>query len=296
MHAFEFLEPESLEQASALVAEHGESGRLVAGGTALLLMMRQRLIRPQTLISLGRVGRLKYIDVKGDGSVRIGALTTHAEIETHAGLREKHRVIADMARYVADRQIRNVGTIGGNLCHGDPASDPPACLLALGARVRAVRGSQERVIPLDAFFTDYYENALAAGEIVTEIEIPPMAANVVTRYRRFTVTPAERRPLVGLGVAAALGRDGTCEDVRIAVGAVTAVPLRLADAERTLRGQRVTAGLIAEAAERGVAGLRVQSDFRASADYRKHVTRVLVRQTLGEVLQPASNAHGKGRS
>jgi carbon-monoxide dehydrogenase medium subunit len=295
MHAFEFLEPETLEQASAMLAEHGDSGRVIAGGTALLLLMRQRLVRPQVLISMARLQPLKYIDVKADGSVRIGALTTHAEIETHAGLRARHPMIADMAKCVADRQIRNVGTIGGNLCHGDPASDPPACLLALDARVRAVHGGKERIIPLEAFFTDYYENVLTAGEIVTEIEVPPGPANAIGRYRRFTVTPAERRPLVGLGVTGVFGRDGICEDVRIAVGAVTPVPRRLREAEQVLRGERVTGALLEEAAERGIAALPVHDDFRVSGEYRKRVTKILLRETLDEMLQRALQG-GKGRS
>jgi carbon-monoxide dehydrogenase medium subunit len=295
MHKFEFLEPETIEQASAMLAEHGESARLVAGGTALVLLMRQRLIRPPTLISLGRLGRLRYIDVKGDGSVRIGALTTHADIEHHPALRERHPTISGMARCVADRQIRNMATIGGNLCHADPASDPPACLLSLDARVRAVRDGRERVIPLDAFFIDYYENSLEPGEMLTEVEIPPLAPTAVTRYRRFTVTPAERRPLVSLGAAGVFGRDGTCEDIRLAVGAVTAIPQRLVEAERVLRGRRATPALIAEAAERGVAGLATQSDFRASADYRRRVTGTLVRDTLADMVQDAGRGGKSAR-
>src|SRR5262245_42835884 len=199
MRDFAFLEPRSVQEASRMLADQGEGARLFAGGTALVLLMRQRLVAPSHVVSLGAVRGLDGIRHDGRDGLTIGALTPIADIAEHPAVVAHYPMLAHMARRVANPQIRNVATIGGNLCHADPASDPPACLLALGARVRAVRGRDERTIELDAFFTGYYEHTLAPDEVLTEILVPPMPADGAAAYTRFLRTPAEHRPLVGVG-------------------------------------------------------------------------------------------------
>jgi carbon-monoxide dehydrogenase medium subunit len=285
---FEFLEPRSVSEASRMLSDHGETARLLAGGTALLLLMRQRIVSPSHLVSLDGVPGLSHIEVDDRNGARIGALARHSDIEAHPGLRAKYPVIAEMARRVANPQIRNMATIGGNLCHGDPASDPPACFLALGGEVKAVRGSQERVIRLEEFFTDYYETALAPDEILTEIRIPPLPKGSVGVYARFMTTAAEHRPLVGVGLLLTLDGRDVCRDIRIALGAVTPIPARLGKVEAFLRGKRLVPDAIAQAGEIAATEIRPQSDFRASAEYRKEVTRVMVRRAVERALTQAS--------
>jgi carbon-monoxide dehydrogenase medium subunit len=183
-----------------------------------------------------------------------------------------------------------MATIGGNLCYGDPASDPPACFLALNGEVKAVRGTQERVIPLDDFFTDYYENTLAPDEILTEVRIPPLPKNSVGVYTRFTTTAAEHRPLVGVGLLLTLkGRDA-CGDIRLALGAVTPIPVRLRKVEAFLRGKHLGAEALVQAGEIAATEIQPVSDFRGSAEYRKEVVKVMVRRTIQRALAQASSA------
>ena len=284
MRNFEFLEPSSVSEASSMLAANGEGAKAFAGGVALLLMMRQRIFSPSHVVWLGGIPGLDAIEMERGGGLRIGALATHHAVATHPGVRSRFPMIAGMASGLANPQVRNMGTLGGNLCHGDPASDPPACLLALGASLRAVRGSQERVIPLDDFFTDYYANALAADEIVSEVIVPPLPAGALTSYVRFSMTAAEHRPLVTAGAMLALDGARKCREARLALGAVAAVPRRLKAAEEFLRGKEPTAEVLARAAELGVADGEPLVDFRASAQYRREVAQVTLRRCLERAL------------
>lgn len=262
-----------------MLSERRDDGRLLAGGTALTLIMHHRLFRPGALIDLGGVPGLDGVAIDARQGLRLGAMVRHRTLATHAGIGEHYPIIREMARRIADPQIRNVGTIGGNLCHADPASDPPACLLALRAEVVAVRGADERVIPIDDFFTGPYETALEPDELLTEIRIPPPAAGTVSAYLRFATSSAEHRPMIGVAVVLTLA-DGVCADARIALGAVTPVPRRLEAAEQCLRGQAPARAALAEAARIAVRTLEPQSDFRGSAEYKRQVAEVIVRRTL----------------
>lgn len=290
MRDFEFLEPRTVSDASRMLSEHGDTARLLAGGTALLLLMRQRMVSPSRLVYLDGVPGLNYIEVDDRNGVRIGALTRHSVIESHPGIRTKYPAIAEMARRLANPQIRNMGTIGGNLCYGDPASDPPACFLALNGEIKAIRGMQERVIRLDDFFTDYYENALAPDEILTEVQIPPLPKNSVGVYTRFTTTPVEPRPLVCVGLLLTLDGRDTCKDIRIVLGAATPIPMRLRQVEAFLRGKRLGADALAQAGEIATTEIQPASDFRGSAEYRKEVVKVMVRRTIERALTQTATA------
>jgi carbon-monoxide dehydrogenase medium subunit len=279
MRAFEFLEPRSVREASAMLLHHGEEARALAGGTSLVLLLRQRLAEPTHLVHLGNLGELRGIRIDDEGELRIGALATHGEVAAHAAIRERFPVIAEMAAKVANPQIRNVATLGGNLCYGDPASDPPTCLVALGARVRVRREVDEREIALESFFRGYYENALDVGDVLLEVIVPPLPREGIALYSRFITTPAEGRPLTVAALRAIGGRDGWTE-VRLALGAVVPAPARAVEAERFLAGRKLTPEALAEAAELAVNDLAPLDDFRASGAYRREVTRVNVRRLL----------------
>jgi carbon-monoxide dehydrogenase medium subunit len=262
-----------------MLLQHGEGARALAGGTSLVLLLRQRLAEPTHLVHLGNLSELRGIRVDDEGQLRIGALATHGEIAAHAAVRERFPVIAEMAAQVANPQIRNLATLGGNLCYGDPASDPPTCLVALGARVRVRRDGDVREIALERFFMGFYENALDAGDVLVEVIVPPLPAQGAALYSRFITTPAEGRPLT----AAALRAVGGCEawtEVRLALGAVVPAPARAVEAEQFLAGRKLTPDVLAEAAEIAVDSLKLVDDFRASGAYRREVTRVTVRRLL----------------
>lgn len=280
MRDFEFLEPRTVAEASAMLATHGEDARVMAGGTALVLAMRQRLLNPSHLVWLGGVPGLTGIEVDGSGTLRVGAMALHHDLQTHPAVRARFPVLASMSARVANAQIRNAATVGGNVCHGDPASDPPACLMALDARVSAVTKSAEREIRLEDFFTNYYENALRPDEVLTEVRVPPLADGAVAVYMRFTTTAAESRPLVAVGAVVRRDGQGTCRAARVVVGAVSATPTRLPTVEALITGRRLDADTLARAGELAAEAVKPLDDFRASAEYRAHVTGVVVRRAL----------------
>lgn len=284
MRDFIWVQPDSLEEACAQLAGVGEDGRAIAGGTALMLAMRQRMLAPSHVVSLGRLTALREIRVEADGSLTIGALARHADVARAAAVREGWPVLASMAERVANPQVRNQGTIGGNLCYADPATDPPGCLLALGARVHVRSARGERVLPMDDFLLDYYTTALEPGEILTAIRVPALASGSVARYARFLRTAAEHRPLVNVSVVARR-EGGVCRDPRLVIGASTAVATRAAHAEAMLDGRELTRALAAQAADAAADGLDdLLSDARGDAEYRREMVRVVVRRALADAF------------
>jgi carbon-monoxide dehydrogenase medium subunit len=237
------------------------------------------MLTPSHIVYLGGVRSLDRIEFDERNGLRIGALVRHQELADSPVVRSKYPVLAGMAAHVANPQVRNQGTLGGNLCYGDPATDPPGCLIALRARVSVVGGQGERTIELDEFFTDYYQTALQPDEVVTEIQVPPMAAGAKGAYTRFLRTPAEHRPLVSVAVVARGNRE-----VRIAIGASVPVPTRARRAEQFLEGRNVTRDVLEEAAAIAAADVEPVSDFRGSAQYRRDMIRTVVRRTAATVF------------
>jgi carbon-monoxide dehydrogenase medium subunit len=279
MRDFILLEPQSLHEAGRMLADSGEESRLFAGGTALLLAMRQRMLTPSHLISLGGVGALRGIAYDDHNGLRIGALTRHAEIADSPIIRAKYPMLADMAGQVANPQIRNQGTLGGNLCYGDPSTDPPTCLMALDATVHISGINGERTNRMTEFCVDYFQTSLAPDEIVTEIRLPPPVGAMTGAYTRFRRTAAEHRPLVGCGVV--LFRNGdACREARIAIGASVPVPARAKQAEEFLAGKTFDRDTVLEAAVIAAAYIEPISDFRGSAEYRRDMVRIVAGRTI----------------
>jgi carbon-monoxide dehydrogenase medium subunit len=286
MHDFDFLQPTTVAEASRLLAEFGDEARLMAGGTALMLALRQRMVAPGQVISLARMRPdqglhgLHYDPVRG---LRIGALTRHVDLARSLWVQRHYPSLAYMAGHMANPQVRHQGTLGGNLCYADPATDPPTCLLSLGARVVLASAHGERELPLEDFLVDYYVTALAPDELVREIRVPPPPADGAARYTRFLRTAAEHRPLVN--VALAVRRQGmTCVEARLVVGASTPVPTRQRAAEERLRGRLITPDLVAEVAASVAADLPVLSDQRGSAEHRRAMVDVVTRRTLAALF------------
>src|SRR5436190_12280330 len=213
MIGFEYRAPESLEEVWAALDEAGDDARLIAGGTALLLLMKQRLVRPALLVSLKRLGALSEIRNE-NGALRIGATASHRQVETNQHVRQHFPALAETLRRVATPRVRNQGTLGGNLAHADPNQDPPATLIALDASVRLRSSGGERSVRVDQFFTDYYETALQPGEVLTDILLPLPAAGSASAFLKFLPRTADDYATVA--AAASLRLDnGVCRDVRL---------------------------------------------------------------------------------
>jgi aerobic carbon-monoxide dehydrogenase medium subunit len=267
---FDYVAPETLDDAIRALADGGEDAKLLAGGHSLLPYMKLRLAAPALLVDLRRVPDLAGIQTNGD--VRIGAMTTHSALaRANAGL------ASAAAATIADQQVRNRGTIGGSLAHGDPASDLPAVMLAAEGSIVARGPSGEREIAAADLFRDYLETALAADEVITEIRLPS-TEGWSFGYEKFN----RRQEDWAMVAVCALLRieDGACADVRIGLTNMGSTPLRATAAEEALRGQPLEAGAIAAAAEQAADGTSPPADLNASADYKRHLARVLCRRAL----------------
>jgi carbon-monoxide dehydrogenase medium subunit len=267
---FDYTAPDSLDVALQALAGGGDEAKLLAGGHSLIPLMKMRLAHPALLVDLRKLSELRGIQ-PGDGTARIGALTTHHEVSQDASL----GVAAHAAGQIADQQVRNRGTIGGSLAHGDSASDMPAVLLACEGSVVARGSGGEREIAAADLFKGFMTTAVKADEIVTEVKMPTLPGYGFA-YDKFT-RRAEDWAMVGVCALVKVS-DGTVEDVRVAFTNMAAVPVRAEAVETALRGQGVDA--IASASEHAAEGTDPPSDLNATADYKRHLARVLTRRAL----------------
>lgn len=285
--AFAYERAETIDEAIALLAEHGEGAKLIAGGHSLLPIMKLRLAEPERLIDIGRITELQ--GVRDDGSeVVIGALTTHHQIATDSVIAARIPLLAATAARVGDRQVRNRGTIGGALAHADAAADYPAAILALEATIVA-RGPQgERRIPAGEFFLDFLTTALQPNDVLTEIRIAAPPAGHGWSYQKLA-NQASGYAIVGVGALIVLDDNGACADIRIGVTGAAAVAWRAGAVEAALRGQTLDAETVETAAMLVDGGADVLDDLHGSAEYRRRVTRGLTRRAILEAVDRASN-------
>lgn len=277
---FAYQRAGSVEEAIALLEEHGENAKLIAGGHSLLPIMKLRLAEPETLVDIGHIPELRGVR-QADGEIAIGALTTHHQIASATEVRSAVPLLADTAARVGDRQVRNRGTIGGAVAHADAAADYPAAILALDASIVA-RGSQgERRIPAREFFLDFLTTALQPDEILTEILISRPAEGHGWSYQKLA-NQASGYAIVGVGVVVALDGQSAVADVRVGVTGAAAVAWRAEATETALRGQRLDGGVVTAAADLVDGGIDFLDDLHGSAEYRRRVTRGLTRRAIVE--------------
>jgi carbon-monoxide dehydrogenase medium subunit len=271
--------PTSLDEASQVLTHYQGEARAIAGGTAVVLMLRQGLIRPPALVRLDRIQGMDGISVE-DGTLRIGALTTLRDVAASLLVSDRLPVLAAACRLVANVRVRNAATVGGNLAEADYASDPPGVLLALDARVRTRRGTATRELPVAELITNFYETSLAPDELVSDvlIPIPPPKARAI--YLKYITRSAEDRPCLGATALVQLDADSRIQDARVAVGAVAGKPLRLPDVEAIARGQAPSDELFREIGGQYAASVDPVGDVRGSAEYRKDMVAVFVRRAL----------------
>jgi carbon-monoxide dehydrogenase medium subunit len=271
---FDYIAPDTLGDAIAALAGGGEDAKLLAGGHSLLPLMKLRLAAPTLLVDLRKVPGLRGIE-RQNGGWRIGALTPHAELERSPEL----GVLAHAAGTIADPQVRNRGTIGGSLAHGDPASDLPAVLLITEGTVTLQGTDSQRSVAASELFRDYLETAIEPEEVLTEVHVPALEG-WGWGYEKFN---RRSEDWAMVGVSAVLKQtDGACEDVRVGLTNMGSVPLRASAVEDALRGQPLNAQSIAAAAEQAAEGTDPPADLNASSEYKRHLARVLCRRTLAQ--------------
>ena len=276
----EILEPESIDEAVQILSAHGDEAKVLAGGTAVVLMYAQRLIFPQYLVSLASISDLNYIRHESGVGLRLGAMTTHHEIENSPLVRTKFPVVAEVFHQVANIRVRNQATVGGVIAEADYASDPPAVFVSLGAQVRVTGPNGERIVPIAKLIRGFYETSLAENEIITEVIVPDMAASSHATYIKFVTRSSEDRPCVGVAVVIRGGSGTICEEANVVIGAVASKPQKLPEVEALARGEYITEELAREIGRGYAAGITPISDMRGSDWYRKQVIEVLVRRAI----------------
>ena len=269
--AFDYTAPQSLQDAIAALVDGGEDAKLIAGGHSLIPLMKLRLAAPSLLVDLRKVPGLHGVE-RQNGHWRVGALTTHTTLETSdLGL------VSAVAATIADMQVRNRGTIGGSLAHGDAASDLPATMLVTEAEVTLQGPDGQRTVAAADLFKGYMTTEVGEQEVLTEIRIPALDGWGYG-HQKFN-RRSEDWAMVGI-CAVVKASDGVCEDVRIGLTHMGSVPLRATGAEDALRGQELSAQNIAKAAEQAAEGTNPPTDLNASAEYKQHLTRVLTRRAI----------------
>jgi carbon-monoxide dehydrogenase medium subunit len=284
---FELLEPNSLDEAFRLLSEHGDDARVYAGGTALVKLMKKRLVHPSYLVNIKGLKGLHYIREDEEG-LKIGALATLREVETSPLVRQRLRVIGEMVHTIGSVQIRNVGTLAGNLCFADPASDPAPLLIALGADLKIASPEGERILPVEQFFTDFYETALSRAEILEEIQIPFLPKGSRAVYLKHTMRVAFDLAVVGVAVRLDINaKDGVCMNSKIVLGGVASTPVRVKKAEELLKGKLINDTLITKVAMAASTEVDPIQDVRASAEYRREMIEVFVERGIQKALEGA---------
>lgn len=281
MKPFEYVAPKTLEEAVETLAERGEAAWALAGGTDLLPQMKADRVAPKSIVNLKRIPGLDRMEWDERAGLRIGALTKVAELMSAAVVRERYPALAQAALSMASPQIRNLATVGGNLCNASPAADLAPPLLALGACVRLAGPNGERRLTLDQFFVGPGETALTRGELLVEIELPP-PDGIRSLYLKHAHRQAMDLAIVGVAVALRI-QDGVCDDIRLALGAVAPTPLRAGSAEMELRGRSPTPEAIERVAKAAAEESSPIDDVRGSAWYRRRMVEVMTRRGLREL-------------
>jgi aerobic carbon-monoxide dehydrogenase medium subunit len=276
--SFEYLRPETVSEAIALLQKHGDGAKILSGGQSLIPMMKVRLARPEYIVDINRIANLQYVKEE-DGFLKIGGLTRESDLEVSSLIRSKYPIILDTAAMIADPQVRNMATVGGNLAHGDPANDHPATMLALEAEITATGQGGERTIAIKDFFLSVFTTALEHGEILTEIRIPippPGSGGAYLKLERKVGDFAT----VGVAAQVTLDGAGVCRRAGIGLTNVGATPIKAIRAEGFLVGKKLDERQTGQAAQLAAEDAQPSSDLRGSAEYKMSMVRELTKRAL----------------
>jgi CO/xanthine dehydrogenase FAD-binding subunit len=290
MKDFEYVRAKTVEEACSLISQYSDEGKVLAGGQSLITLLRQKLISPSYLIDIKGISDLDYIRFDEKKGLSMGGLTTHRAIERSSFIQKKYPVLSEMEMSVASVQTRNWGTIGGNLCCADPIGDAAPTLIALKAQIKLLSLRGERTVPLQGFFTDYFTTILEPDELLTEIQLPPPVDHTGAVYMKFSTIEAGIKVV---SVSALITLDSskrTCTDARIVMSAVAPVPFNAEKAGKHLLGKSINEQLIEEAAQMASDETDPTSDVHASAEYRREISKVMVRRTVKAAFEKAKAA------
>ena len=288
MRRFEYLEARTLRQAIGMLQRHGEQARIVAGSTDFLVRWRAGFWHPDYVVNIQRIPGLSRVTYSARNGLRLGAMVTIQTLEEHPAIRRNYPALAGAASSFAGVQVRNLATVGGNICNASPSGDTLPALLAYGAECRLSGPDGHRQVPLDQLFTGPGQSVLAQDEVLTEVTLPPPPTNTGSLYIKHS--PRGAMDIATVGVASAVTVDrpsGECTGARIALGAVAPTPLRARAAEDMLRGRRLDADLLQAAAEEAMSQATPIDDVRGTARYRREMVRVLTRRTLERAVAAA---------
>jgi len=313
MKKFDYLRPQTLEEALSLLNQHGKKAKLIAGGTDVIVLIKQKAMMPEVLISLRGIPGLDQI--RYNGALKIGPMVTHRDIEKSEVIRKEFSALTDAADVLGSIQIRNVATIGGNICTAAPSADTATPLLVLGTQVKIKSLKEERIIPIEEFFKGPGESVLKTGEMVKELIIPKLLPNTGSAYYKLQRRLALDLPILGVSVLLSLDKNKVacsdmlctaspissilhkmeedeiiCKDVRIALGVAAPTPMRAVKAEVLLRGKKLSDELLEEVANTASQEAQPRDSIRGEAWYRKDMIRVLVKRmamkSIERVVQP----------
>lgn len=282
---FEYIKPKTIKEAISLLSRYNGQSKVIAGGTDLVVQMRDRLIKPGNVIDITGIEELGYIDVDDKKGLLIGALTPIRDLEKSAELKRSYPIISQAASQLGSVAIRTMGTIGGNLCNASPSAETAPALIVLSAKVRIVGPSGERVVPLEDFFVGPGSTVLEAGELLVEIQVPAPLPHTRGIYLKHAIRGSIDLAIVGVAVALTLEtKSKVCQDIKIALGAVAPTPIRARKAEEILTGNTINDDLIDRSSLSASDEARPISDARASAEYRKEMVKVFTGRAIREAM------------
>ncbi|MBM4312673.1 MAG: xanthine dehydrogenase family protein subunit M [Deltaproteobacteria bacterium] len=289
IHDFTYLRPGKVKEALAMLAQHRDGAKIICGGQSLLIIMRQGLVVTEFLVDIKGLDELNFITYDPRAGLKIGATTTHRTIEKSPLIKEKYPVLAAMEEKLASIQVRNWGTIGGNLAHADAAGDPAPVLIALNASVTIASSAGVRSVPLEEFYPGLFETVLAPDEMVTEVLVPPPSARTAAAYQKFNLLESDQG-IVAVAVSLSVGDGGVCKDARIVLGNAAPVPIRAKKTERLLIESAPNEEIFAKAGETAAEEADPVADIHASEDYRRHLIAVLTGRLTKEAWEQACQA------
>jgi len=276
--AFEYHNPQSVQEAVGLLDRYGDEAKIIAGGQSLVPMMNFRLARPEILIDINGIKELEYIKTEGDELV-IGALTRERDIEKSPLVIEQFPFLAKAISYIGHSAIRNRGTIGGSLVHADPSAELPTALCALNGKLKVVGSSGEKILEPEEFFLTYLTTSLEPSDLLTEVRIPALPENTGWSFSELSRRSGDFA-VVAVGILLFSEAPGVCREARIAMGGVAPTPVRAQEAEALLAGKKLSEKLIAKAAQQAAEETDTEPDYHASAEYRMDMARVFVKKGL----------------
>jgi carbon-monoxide dehydrogenase medium subunit len=286
LRSFEYVEPQTVQEACRFLSEISGEPRIYAGGTSLILLMKQGMIRPTHLVNIKKISGLRYIHEEAS-KIRIGALTTHHDLEISPVIRQHFPVISETEREIANIRVRSTGTVGGNLAFAEPLTDLPPIFIALNARVLIEGPTEQRSILLEDLFVGYYETSLQPDELLVGVEVEKYPPFFGICYLRFSA--GSDKPSVGCAVAVKLDpSSGTCIDARIVLGCVAPTPLRVRIAEAILVGKEFRPKYAEEAAKIAAQACSPLSDIRGSESYKRSIVEILARRAIPEAFRRAT--------